>query len=61
MFITEVKVKGDTDKVYTITVGADGNVHCSCPDHFFRGTICKHMMFISEMYVKGVQHEATMV
>lgn len=44
MKITELKVAGDRGIEYTIST-RNGVVTCSCPDHTYRGGVCKHMLF----------------
>ena len=38
----EVESQSDEDKTYTVNL-ADGDVSCTCPDHVYRGTTCKHI------------------
>lgn len=44
--VSQTKVEVDSqssDDSYTVTFGDDGNASCTCPDHAFRGTTCKHI------------------
>lgn len=47
MKITELKVLGDSGKVYTLTVQGDA-ARCSCPAYEYGdGAPCKHMRFVA--------------
>jgi len=45
MKIWEVKTASESnpDKFYTVTLSDSGRFTCSCPDHFYRQRMCKHI------------------
>jgi hypothetical protein len=53
MKITELRVLGDTDTVYTITATVEG-VKCSCPAfRFSTDADCKHIRFVKSQLVSN--------
>jgi uncharacterized Zn finger protein len=45
MSITEIKIKGDSDQVYTIEL-SKGAAKCSCPAYRYGVGPCKHMKYV---------------
>ena len=39
----EVRSQSDPDKTYTVDLSGD-DPSCTCPDHRYRGTSCKHIL-----------------
>lgn len=44
MFITAVKVMGDSGKEYTVNV-LNSEARCNCPSFVFNKKACKHIVF----------------
>lgn len=42
----EVQSQSDADKTYTVDIEEKS---CTCPDHHFRGTTCKHMARVADL------------
>jgi len=42
----EVTSQSDSDKTYTVDLQEKS---CTCPDHVFRGTTCKHMSRVANL------------
>lgn len=54
MMITELKVLGDTNTEYTISL-RNGEPTCSCPAFTYGGGVpCKHMRFVAEKLAQEV-------
>lgn len=46
-FVTNLK----NFKIYRVMKDETGKVSCTCPDHIYRGTVCKHMVAVKEAYI----------
>ena len=42
----EVQSQSEQDKTYTVDIAEQS---CTCPDHIFRGTTCKHMARVADL------------
>lgn len=42
----EVASQSDPDKTYTVDIEEQS---CTCPDHVYRGTTCKHMARVADL------------
>ncbi len=42
----EVRSQSDQDKTYTVDLQEKS---CTCPDHVFRGTTCKHLARVADL------------
>jgi hypothetical protein len=58
--VTQVQSSSRPNKQYDVTIEKGVAVDCNCPDRFYRGHICKHMIStqVAIMEQKGAMFQA---